>query len=460
MLWITQISAQSGVQSNMDKFSEQDLKLLKDAGVALAVGPSSIGEMAAVLEDGTAVELMTVNLESTDGATQPRQYWFEVIQLARELGDVGCQKLLRSVDLGDRCVFVLPQSRTVDQHLEALAGTLGSVLEVIKQIGLVLVALTASGHSVLELGPQDISVTADGTAQIRFGTQIARHGPQVVEAGHSGSRRLGPVVQLRRLIDTLCTTGVLSEITLAPLYDIFDRVQSAPNGDQLTGDLVVEIDALLRQERTAQAFDLVRKTQLETDKPQRVGLKFKLLTVVGSLFLVLCGGLVLIPNFGLGSDSEGDPTQTLDVTPGVETRDEELIARATSLVTSRFDLLEQITRGGTDIATVAQVTVPNSPAHTQLVNLISTLESQGTKIKAPKVTVHSAVVMGHGKDTATVRLSYQLEQIQVQGDVETRPSPLQEEVELTLVDNNSGWRILSADVVPASDPGTSHAVDK
>ena len=455
------------VQSGMATFTEQDIEALEQAGITVvtdhgpdsAYAPDKDFVRSGLLGDGGKVQIQLVDLGTGEMGDAVRAFWYEVIHRTSHIAEPGIQRLTQSFDMGKSCLFVVPHAQSLTQYLRERGGAAKDVFQVIHTVGLAILGLVNQNLTPTDLRLLDICVTPEGVAQIRFGTELTLSDPVGAEQT-TGHRKFGPVGQLRRLVQALQDQQIVSQVSLAPLMEIFEETLAADPRENNIGDLLIAVHKYLTAPAAPAHNDLVRKAPRPT-RNAPYPLKPKLLIALGGATLVVCVGLIFGPQF-LGR-SDPSPVQDEGQVPaqaqaqnqesstpanvGQRPSDSDLVASAEQLLTQRFEIIEQVSVGRADLSNVAQVVLVDSPAYGQLTALLATLKAAGTKVVVPQVTVLDARVIKGDANQATVHLTYELVQNQHQGGAQVTAPNLVEEVELTLQAVPTGWRISDARVL-------------
>lgn len=445
----------------MRTFTEQDIDLLTKAGIKLgeplavdsAYAPQREQVRAGFLGDGTPVHVLLIELGTGTIAQELRAYWYEIIQRTSVLYEPGMQRLLRSVDLGDACAFVVAPTVPFAQFLRSRAGTIQSVIQALRGFGLAMLGLLGQGLATTDLRLLNARVTEEGTAQLSFTTELSviTDQNQAPSALTVGQRRYGPVTQLLRLVHDLHAQQVISTADHAVLETIFDRVLEQSQGDDNLGDLLLALNGHLDTNRPAVA-DIVRKQS--RPRLSSVATPFRLLAVAGAALLAVSTYLVVETKpwssqtdqqlAGAGQAWESPRFQAQEVAPN---RQEELAQTATSLVSERFALIGKVSKQEQDISAVGQVAAPDSPAHEQLTSLLTGLLAERTEVDVEAAQVKTTEVISDQGSAAVIRLSYELHQTQVREGTNLGEQTLTEEIDLSIAQLPQGWRITAASVV-------------
>lgn len=441
----------------MATFTEQDIEALEKAGITLvmdhgpdaAYAPDQDFVRSGILGDGSKVEIQLVDLGTGELGDKVRSFWYEVIHRTAHISEVGIQRLTQSFDMGQTCLFVVPHAQSLTQYLRECGGAAQEVFQVVHTVGLAILALVNQNLTPTDLRLLDICVTQDGVAQIRFGTELTLNDP--VEAEQTtGHRKFGPVGQLRRLVQALQDQQIVSQVSLTPLMEIFKETLAADPRENNIGDLLIAVHNYLNTPATPAHTDLVRKEPKQT-KTLPYPFKPKVLIALGVTAMVACVGLIIGPQLWRSSDQGTEQAHAQDspavIEPTAAPSDAELVALASQLVTSRFELIEQISGGRADVSNLAQVVTIDSPAYEHLTALLDSLKTAGTQIVGPQVTIQDARVVQGDANQATVWMKYQLAQRQQQGGNQVATPDMVEEVELILQAVPAGWRISDARVL-------------
>ena len=430
--------------------SETDLEALSRAGVTLTDrdGVEDCG-LRAGLRGANPVQVQVIDLGVETMAHELRGYWFQVIHRTASLHEPGLQRILESVDLGGACVLVVPPTVSFTQYVTSTGGTAGPVIAAVRSLSLAMIALASQGLATADLTLDDVCVTGEGVAQIRVTTELIVQ----AETGHydfdgAGTRRLGLVDQLLKLIRDLRAQDLVPPHAIAGLKTILTKIVALPGGANAVGEVVVAVDKL--QAGEGAAADLVRPAP-STGRLARVvnlvrGSRTNLaLLGAGSLVLIL--GVVLAWGPVMERAAQPDLGAQEDRASVGETRSQEIELAATDLVKRRFDLISQITLGRADPSTIAQVVAADSGAHTQFTDLLTYLTENHIEVTSAQVTVQEIeIVADHGAE-ATVRLRYLVSQDQRRGGQPVDPAVLLESAQLDLIQSEGGWRMLDAKVI-------------
>ena len=388
--------------------------------------------------------------------------------------DPGIDQLDDALDLGDAVALVRPcaggtLAEFVDHHGRLTAGQASTLLVV---LGRALARLHADG---LVYGP----MTAHDVRIVGGQPRLVVPGP-MPRSGHG----LGPspaedAYHLAALADSVVAAAYGPEAQAAPaaVLRALNRIIVSALGDAQSRPGVGTLAALSHDVAPCQPLVLLEPPADASTGDAR-GRDVGSVRSVRRVVATRVGGLVVVlaaaawwsgAGHALVRDSSDDrpvvaqPGEPVDG-PMIDGPADGPAAAAAALTVGRFDLLARMAAAEPDVdaRAWAGVTVLGSPAHTQVLELVSVLVADGSSVSGLSATVESATLLEGDASTARVEVVYATSEYAVRGAVGSTviPAATGQSAVLTLVRTDAGWRVSEvAEGTPeqAAEPATAEA---